>query len=86
VTRVVVFGPSSELLIGRHQRGSDVVGQKYCLAVHMQKLDDVFITDNTTSSGFWESFCGDDLPDVVCIVVCVSSYLLACSLVSTSPT
>ena len=47
------------------------------LAVHVQKLDDIVVADNTATTGLRQRFSGDDLPLVVAVVVPVGGNLLA---------
>ena len=75
----IVCGPGSEFLISRHQGRRDVVGHQVRVRVDMQELDDIVLTDNSTSTGFWDFLGRDDLPVVVGIIMRVCSDLLACA-------
>lgn len=77
VPAVVVPGPGGELLIGRHQRRSDVVSQEEGVCGHVQELDNVVVAHDTTTAGFWERLGGDDAPVVVQVAVSVTGDLLA---------
>ena len=47
------------------------------LSVDMQQLDDILVTDNTATTSLGKSLGGNDLPEVVGIVVPVAGNLLA---------
>ncbi len=46
------------------------------LGVHVKQLNDIFISDNATTTSLRESFGGDYLPEVVGVIVSVPSNLL----------
>ena len=50
--------------------------QEISLSVHVQELDDVFMTDDTPTTCLRESLGWNDLPFVVCVVVSITSDLL----------
>jgi hypothetical protein len=58
------------------------MGKEMSVGVHMQKLDDIVVSDDTATAGFWEGLGGNDLPVVVGVIVTISSHLLTCEKVS----
>lgn len=43
-----------ELLVGRHERGSDIVSEEQSLCDNVLELNDVVVSDNSTSTGLWD--------------------------------
>ena len=76
VARVVVLRPGSELLVGGHEGRCDIMRQKKSLRVDVQELDDVVVTNYTTTTSLWERLSRDDLPVVVRVLVAITSNLL----------
>ena len=76
---VITLGPSREFLVGRHQRGSDVVCEEVRVGVLVQELNDILVSDDTAAA-FIRDFMGrDDFPFIVGVRVGVPGDLLTCS-------
>lgn len=73
----ILLGNSSDLLVGRHRRRSDIVCKKVTLGANMEKLDGILVANYATTSGLGDGLGGDDLPLVVKILVWVTCNLLA---------
>ena len=73
---IVILEPCCEFLVRSHQGRSNVVSEEERLGVHVKQLNDIFISDNATTTRLRESFGGDDLPEVVGVIVSVPSNLL----------
>lgn len=73
----VLLWPCGELLVCGHEGRRNVVGHEVSLSVDMQQLDDILVTDNTATTSLGKSLGGNDLPEVVGIVVPVAGNLLA---------
>ena len=79
ITRVVVFGPGGDLLVGRHEWRRNVVCEEVRLRADVQELDDVVVADDAPTSSSGECLSRDNLPVVIGIVVPIASNLLTCS-------
>lgn len=77
ITAMIILGPGSELLVGGHQRRSDVMCYEVSLCVNMEELNDIAVANNATLSGLWDSLSWDDLPDIIGIIVGIAGNLLA---------
>jgi hypothetical protein len=75
--RMIILGPGREFLVGRHERTRYIVGEEVRLCVHVQKLDNIFVTHNPSATSLGERFSGNNLPVVVGVVMAVTSNLLA---------
>ena len=73
----LVLGQGSELLVGGISRGSDIVGYQKRVGLEVEKLNDVVMTDDPSTSGLRESLGRNDDPIVVFILMGVTSDLLA---------
>ena len=78
ISGIVILEPCCEFLVRGHQGRGDVMSEEVRLGVHMKQLDDIFVADNATAASFRKSFGGDDLPEVVGVIVSVSGNLLTC--------
>jgi len=76
VSRLVILGPCSEFLVGRHERRSNIVRKKEAVGVDVEKLDGIAVSDNTSTTSLGNGFGRDDLPIVVSVGMAVSSDLL----------
>ena len=72
----VGLGPGGELLVGRCERRSDVVGEEEGVGVDVVELNDVLVSNDATSTGIWELLGWKDLPVVVGVVEGVAGDLL----------
>lgn len=55
------------------------MSEKVRVGINVQKLDNVVIPDDTATTGLGKSFCWDNLPVVVGIIVSISRDLLTYS-------
>lgn len=78
VKLMIVLRPGSELLVGRHQGRGDIVCEEMSLSIDVEELNDIAAADNASLAGFRDGFCRDNLPEVVGVVVGITSDLLAC--------
>ena len=78
---MVILAPCRKLLIGGHEWRCDIVRQQKGLRVDMKKLNDVVMTNNAASTCFRERLGGDNLPEVVRVIVSITGNLLPCCLV-----
>jgi hypothetical protein len=74
----VIDGPGGELLIGGHQRRSDVMSEKMGLGIDVVKLDDISMVNNASFTSLRDGLGGDDFPEIVGIIVAITSDLLTC--------
>jgi len=49
---VIVFSPSSKLLVRGHGWGCDIMSEKVSLSVHVEQLDNILVAYNTATAGF----------------------------------
>ena len=75
----VCFGPGGELLVGRGERGGDVVGEQVRVGVDVVQLDHVLVADDPPAARLGELLGREDLPVVVGVVERVAGHLLACA-------
>ena len=73
---VVVWADGRKLLVGRHERRSDIVRDEQGVSDDMFELNDIVVSDNPSSTSLWDLFGRDNLPVVVGIVVWVACDLL----------
>jgi len=74
---MIILSPSREFLIGRHERGGDIMSEKMRVGINVEQLNSVVMPDDTTAACLWKGFRRDNLPVVVGIIVAVSCDLLA---------
>lgn len=75
--------PSGELLVGRHEGGSHIMGQEGRVSADVYQLDDIFLSDHSTPASLRQLFSRQDLPVIVGIVVRVTGDLLSLTTDST---
>ena len=51
------------------------MGEEVALGARMEKLDDIVVANNTTTASFREGFCWDDNPEVVGVIMGITSHL-----------
>lgn len=76
MTSDVVSRDGGEFLVRGHESGCDIVSEKERIGVYMAELDDIVMSNNTTTAGFGKGLRGKDLPVVVGVGMTVSSHLL----------
>lgn len=77
VPGVIILRPRRELLVGRHQRRGDIMGEQVRLCVHVQQLDEIAVTHIAAAASLRQRLGRNNLPVIVGIVVPVSRNLLA---------
>lgn len=77
MSTVVVLRPSGEFLVSGHQRRCNVMGKEISLGIDMKKLNNIFIAHNPSTAGFGKRLGGNYFPEIVGIVMPISSNLLA---------
>lgn len=76
VPGMVILGPGREFLVRRHEGRCNVMSEEMRIGIHMQKLNNIVMSDNATTACFRERLCRNDLPMIVGVVVTVPSQLL----------
>lgn len=77
ISAVLLIGiPSGELLVGGHEGRGNVVGEQVALGLGVEELNGILVTNDAATTGSWQSLGGDDLPEVVGVVVGVTGDLL----------
>lgn len=76
---VFAFWPGSEFLVCRHEGRCDIVGEKVRIGLLVEELNDVLVSDNSTTTRAGDLMRRNDVPFVVLIGVMVSGDLLACN-------
>jgi len=51
------------------------MGEEVALGARMEKLDDIFVANNTTTASFRKGFRWDDNPEVVGVIMGITSHL-----------
>ena len=75
---VIILRPCSEFLVSCHQRRSNIMSQENGLSVDMKKLDNILVSNNTSTTGLRECLSGNNLPFIVRIFMTVAGNLLTC--------
>ncbi len=83
VSRFIISRHGGEFLVGWHERRCYIVSQKHRIRPQVEKLDDVVLTNNSTSTAVRDFTSWNDLPVVVVIVIFSRSHLLTLTADST---
>lgn len=77
ISAVLLIGiPGGELLVGGHKGRGNVVGKQVALGLGVEELDGILVANDAATTSSWQGLCRDDLPEVVGVVVGVTSDLL----------